>query len=269
MVEESLGFEAKAPIGLWNKRIGIDGAALFKAAAKGALAYFTANPAAAVTTAIDGIFAIQIGPLKPEEQAWLLIQRALARAMAKLVAEGREKETFEVADAQTLIDRLDQSLAEASIRIGQDFFDHRADHDVVDVVRPGMAAWLCSLGLSDLGVEQITKRLGRYFTFNLHREWATHHRDYAELAREIESWNTPFAKADARERAWMRNAAWLQRQIEESLFEETFGICEVYVPLRAFWVERKVDGRRRTTAQETLGPDHESRGPQSRAAGVA
>jgi hypothetical protein len=233
MMEESIGFEAKAPVGLWNKRLGIDGAALFKAAAKSALAYFTANPAGAISAAIDGVFTLQTGSLKPEEQAGLLIQRALARAMAKLAAEARERETFEVADAQTLIDRLDRSLAEASIRIGQDLFDHPADHDVLDAVRPGIVEWLCSLGLSELGAGQITRRLGRYFTFSLHREWATHYRDYAELAREIESWNTPFANADARERAWMRNTAWLQRQIEEPLFEETFGLCEVYAPLRA------------------------------------
>jgi hypothetical protein len=261
MEEDTIGFDAKRPIGLWNKRIGLDGTGLFKAALKGALAYFTSRPAAAVSAAIDGAFAIKVEakPLRPEEQAWLLIQRALARAMAKLAAEAREKEAFESSDVRNLIDSLDQSLAGQSIRIGQDFLDQPAGHDAVKVVCAGFAKWLVSLGLSELQARQIAKRLGRYFTFSLHREWAAYHQNYAELARAIESWNTPFAKAGTRERAWILNAAWLQRQIEEPLFEETFGLCEVYVPLRAYWVERKVDDRRRSTREESLGLDREVR----------
>lgn len=76
---------------------------------------------------------MQTKPLKPEEQAWLLIQRALARAMAKLSAEARQKEVFERTDVQNLVALLDQSVAEQPVRIGQDFFDHPAGHDVLVV----------------------------------------------------------------------------------------------------------------------------------------
>jgi hypothetical protein len=221
MPDDPIGFDARKPIGFWNKRLGLEGTGLFKAALKAALGYLTANPAAAVSATIDGAFAIQTKPLPPEEQAWLLIQRALARAMAKLAAEARQREVFETADVQNLVASLDQGLAKRPVRIGRDFVDHPADHDVLDAIRPGFTEWLTALGLGEIETAHIIRRLGAYFTFSLHREWTTHHKEYVELERTIESWSGPFAKASGRERAWMRNAAWLQRQVEEHLFDET------------------------------------------------
>ncbi len=46
--------------------------------------------------------------------------------------------------------------------------------------------------------------------------------------------DTPFTNAAEREQAWIYYYSWLQKQIDESLFNETFSLSQIYVPLRAY-----------------------------------
>ena len=93
------------------------------------------------------------------------------------------------------------------------------------------------LGLSQAEAESVQPRLGVYFTFALRREWAGHAGDYAPIDAEIAKYENRFAQADERERAWLGHAAYLQRQINEPVFEESFGLAQIYVPLRAWYAE--------------------------------
>ena len=62
MIEETIGFGAKRPIGLWNKRLGVDTPSLFTAALKGALAFFTNNAPGAITAGINATSALKLKP---------------------------------------------------------------------------------------------------------------------------------------------------------------------------------------------------------------
>ena len=57
----------------------------------------------------------------------------------------------------------------------------------------------------------MTRRLSAYFTLALHREWSEHADDYRTLEAKLVDADTPFARATALERAWLRNTAYLQR----------------------------------------------------------
>jgi hypothetical protein len=237
MMDETIGFEAKAPVGLWNKRLGIDTPGLFRAALKATVAFFTANAPGAIGAAIDATAAFKLQPLPPAELAWLLIRRALARAMAELTVEAAQRHGADLKDKDGLVAALDGALETAEVWIGHDFFERPAESPIVEAVHAPFIEWLSSLGLSQAEAESIQPRLGAYFTFALRREWAGHVESYAPIDTEIAKYENRFAKADERERAWLRHAAYLQRQINEPVFEESFGLAQIYVPLRAWYAE--------------------------------
>jgi uncharacterized protein YjbI with pentapeptide repeats len=264
MDEDSIGFSAKAPVSAWNKRIGVDYPGVFNALIKATIAYATGNAAGGLSATVDGCFAfkLQDRPLPPAELAWLLIRRALAHAMARLSVDALAGRIFLGKESDTLIAALDHGLDDAEIWIDPAFFDRPADIPVVEAVRAPFDGWLRRyLHLDEAKAASVQRRLGAYFTFALRREWAEHSETYAPIDAEIRKQETPFAKATVRERAWLRNAAYLQRQINEPVFDETFGLAQIYVPLRAWYLEtpagRKGRGQEDDTHERRLVVDLE------------
>jgi NACHT N-terminal Helical domain 3/NACHT domain len=243
MLDQSLGFNAKAPVSTWNKCLGVDYPGVFKALLKAALAVATANAPGAISAAIDGFFAFKIEDAKrpPEELAWLLIRRALAHAMAKLAVEALKRHDREPDDPEGLVAGLDAALDGVEIPIDQDFVERPAEHPIVDQVTGPFEKWLRAYGLNGAETHSVTRRLGAYFTLALHRDWAGHADEYRLLEVKLLEADTPFAKANALERAWLKNSAYLQRLIREPVFDEPFGLHDVYVPLRAYYIEEAGD----------------------------
>ena len=87
--------------------------------------------------------------------------------------------------------------------------------------------------------------------FALHEEWAKHPEKYACLKSELD---TPFTQANEREQSWQRYLAWLQKQVEEPMLLEAFGLKQVYVPLRAYY-KQKVAGEKSEEFERPLIED--------------
>jgi uncharacterized protein YjbI with pentapeptide repeats len=237
--DATIGFAATRPLGTWNQRLGVDYPGVFKAVLKATLAAATANAPGMVSSAIDGFFAFRMEDARrpPEELAWLLIRRALAHAMAKLAIEALKRHDREPDDPDGLVAQLDASLDGAEVPIDHEFVECPGDHPIVGRLVDPFQAWLRAYGLNDAETRSVTRRLGAYFTLALHREWADHADEYRLLEAKLVETATPFARANAIERAWLKNAAYLQRLIREPVFYEPFGLHDVYVALRAYYVE--------------------------------
>lgn len=244
-MDESIGFSAKAPVSAWNRRIGVDYPGVFKALLKASIAAATANAPGAISAAIDGFFAFKVDDAKrpPEELAWLLTRRALARAMAELTVEAARRHGASLQDKDGLVTALDKALDGAEIWVDHAFFDRPDDDPIVGAVKPQFHEWLLSLGLNPAEATSVNHRLGAYFTFALRREWAEH-AEYAPLEAEFQKYENRFAKADARERAWIRNADYLQRLIRQPVFDEAFGLEQIYIPLRAWYQDSSAKSSR-------------------------
>ena len=145
MMEESIGFEAKAPVGLWNKRLGVDTPGLFRAALKASLSSRTTRRAPSVPRS-NSTAAFKLQPLPPAELAWLLIRRALARAMAELTVEAAQRHGADLKDKDGLVAALDQALEATEIWIGPDFFERPAESPIVEAVHAPFIEWLSSSG---------------------------------------------------------------------------------------------------------------------------
>lgn len=169
----------------------------------------------------------------PGELAWLLIRRALTRALFELVGESASLHLVDVKKtAADLEVALEVVPSAAEIQIDRRFFDRPGDLPLLADSATLLSQWLALAGVGSHVSAAIAERLPAYFVFALNQEWRSNAAQYAPLLEAVE---TPFAKAGERELAWRAYASLLQRRVEEGVFDEPFSLLQLYVPLRAYY----------------------------------
>ena len=236
---ETFGFSVSRPIGSWNRSLDVDYPAVFSALAKATTYYLSGSTGSGLASTVDALFAFKVSGREPgpAELAWDLIRRALARAMSNLTADALKAHGKDDIphSAKELVGRLDSALDDVEIWIDSDFFDRPAALPCIEAVKPAFNDWLAECGIEDADIRMIQDRLGAYVTFALHIVWAEDPHRFASIETALSGAQTPFGKADTRERGWLKNAAHLQKAINEPVFDEAFGLAQIYVPLRAYW----------------------------------
>lgn len=191
------------------------------------------------------------GEPDPGKLAWLLIRRALLRAVLELFSEAQGLLT---ADARAKLEasgvlpsttpsaasaHMDLAIELSEVAIDGTFIRNPAQLRLVEQVRVPFEQWLTWLGLTPAQVRGVSQRLPAYFSYAIHQEWRSRPGDYRPLAEALE---TPFSQAAERQAAWDAYSAWLQRRVHTSMFGEPFGLFQVYIPLRAYYERRKALG---------------------------
>ena len=155
-------------------------------------------------------------------------------------------------DLEFVCETLDLALEHEEMSIDRIFFERPGDFPLLDLIRRPLEQWLAGCGLTQAQSMTIGSRLRSYFVFALNNEWRLHSKTYEELQEALE---TPFTSASEREQGWLRYSAWLQKQIDERMFHETFSLQQIYVPLRA-WYTVRTHQEEGTEPESRLG--HES-----------
>jgi Pentapeptide repeats (8 copies) len=179
----------------------------------------------------------------PEEIAWMLIYRSLVQAMFNLMVSNRElieECPQSTKDLGEWSDYLDQTLAAMDLKIGTDFYRAPKQLPIVEAIKAPFGRWLQDFGIQAEQAKSMSDRLPTYFVFALHEEWQQHPATYGRLKTETDS---PFGPSTEQERAWERYWAWLQKQVEEPMFLEAFGLKQVYVPLNCYSVRKPKQSR--------------------------
>ncbi|NJM74300.1 MAG: NACHT domain-containing protein, partial [Scytonema sp. RU_4_4] len=111
----------------------------------------------------------------------------------------------------------------------------------LEAVKTPFAQWLGGFGLNQAQVKVISNRLPNQFVYALHQEWNNNSDKYIPLQEEL---NSPFLQVTEQERQkelkWRLYSVWLQKQVEQRIFDEVFTLKDVYIPLRAYY-ERKAE----------------------------
>jgi uncharacterized protein YjbI with pentapeptide repeats len=251
-MQEPSGTAVEKPITSWNKSLKVDFKEMFKALGKMALSGATTDFKGVVAGGLDTLASFGLES-KPEEVAWLLIFRSLENAVSDLLNDSKE-----ALSQEPYTESLDKSLKEAlekledsSFRIDGDFFRRPANSPIVKAFKAPLTLWFQQFGIGVRQSAAMADRLRAYFTFALHKEWSRRPTDYACLQEP----ETPFTIADKLERAWELYAAHLKKQVEEPVFLETFGLRQVYVPLRAYQAQPKLE---QNGGYFDAGPERES-----------
>jgi len=237
MNQES-GFSVSKPVKFWNKSINADFRELFKSLGKAGIGGVLGKWEEVAKDTVEATAALGLTD-KPEEIAWLLIYRSLTQALFDLVEGNKELliEKPNTSDFELLSNNLNQSLESIEVRIDQDFFKYPKNLPIIKDIQIALIDWLQYFSINKSQAETISNRLPTYFIFSLRQEWSKQPQKYSYLKEEI---NTPFTKAAEKEQAWQLYLAWLQKQVEEPIFDEAFGLKQIYIPLRAYY-QRQIE----------------------------
>lgn len=237
-MDSKFGLSVTKPVSVWNRPLKVNYKDLFIALGKAAADGVMGKWDSIAGDLIDAATAIGLGT-DAGQIAYLLLYRSLARTIASLAKENKALlGNVENLDA-SIKPQLDLSFEDIPLTINQNFFEHPKDLPILEAIKAPFAQWLEGFGLTKSQTQSINNRLPRYFVFELRQEWRTNAKDYTCLKSALD---TPFEKAGNREQEWMYYEAFLQKQVAEPVFEETFSLSQIYVPLRAHY-ERKHKGQ--------------------------
>ncbi|MBP0018646.1 MAG: pentapeptide repeat-containing protein [Cyanobacteria bacterium SBLK] len=224
----------KQPVSVWKRPIQLKVGKLTQSLAKGSIAVLFQKWQATANAGVDLLDALGLKN-DPAAVAWLLVKRSLLRAMLELVRETRLSRKKDL-DLQQLSEQIDLAFESAGdLSLPVDFFDRPKSLSFLDGVREPFRRWLAVQGLEGARSQNLSDRLPIYFVHSLHDEWRSNPAHYAILAAQRD---TPFAKANEREWAWKRYLIGLQLQVNRPMFAESFGLKDVYIPLRGYYNQK-------------------------------
>jgi hypothetical protein len=260
MPDGDLGIQVKQPVSVWNRPLQADGKGIFKALGKGVAHLASGQWAALGADAVDGLTAVGLEQ-DAGELAWLLLRRALLAAMVELVKE-QLPVVARPTDASVMAaqaEGLDAAIGAAEVSVDRAFFERPARLPLLGELRAPFADWLAGYGLDGAAARAVAERLPSYFVVELDREWRRRPAEYEPIRAGIA---TPFTAAAERERAWVAYAARLEKQLDEPLFGEAFGLRQLYVPLRAFFLNRREEGGLAELGERSRAAASEQEPPQ-------
>jgi uncharacterized protein YjbI with pentapeptide repeats len=209
---------------------------------------------------------------KPGELAWLLIVHSLTEAIDSLLKDYRKIYTQVITDTIAVFSQhcLDIFLIDKELTIYPSFFDNPIESLILksnktpldtgketyffEEVKTLFTEWLTRFNFNDTPLEIISSRLRTEFLYALAQEW----KENSNYTRLLEKLNSLFIAGIEQERkkelAWRLYSVWLEKQVEQRIFDEAFTLKDVYVPLRAYY-EREIKGKNDDDAERQVTKD--------------
>jgi uncharacterized protein YjbI with pentapeptide repeats len=236
-MRNQLGITLKQPQSILEKDWEVNGRELFKAVGKAIADAAFSNWNNVALDVVEA--AVALGLAKTEEElAWQLVLRSLGNAMTHLIIDNRDliRSGFDFQGWGRLTDEIEFVLGQTELIIDDAFFRQPKRSPILSVVQSPFLRWLTYIMENQAQAQSMSARLPAYFVYALHEEWLKHREQYAGLQQQLD---TPFSLAAEQQQGWGRYSAWLQKQVEEPMFLEAFGLAQVYVPLCAYYVEKR------------------------------
>jgi hypothetical protein len=224
-------------VSIWKRPIEINYRELFKALGKAAVDGTFQNWNNLGLDLAEATAAMGLGR-GAGQVAWVLISRSLEQAMSNLLHDNQELLVNQPSSVEALSEQIGGQLETLDLTIDAKFFQAPKRLPLVMAMQGPFVQWLEAFVANPAEAKAIGARLPSYFVFALHEEWRKRPKDYDCLKTEVVS---PFTQATEREQAWQRYRAWLQKQVEEPMFLEAFGLKQVYVAPNAYYRRKRND----------------------------
>ena len=252
MSADKSSIQASKPGSIWLRPVTVDIEKLFVNLTGAVGKALMMDWGKAAKDAAEAITAVGFEK-EPGKLAWVLVHRSLTRAIYELVGEAADVIAESVKQEKPAKMDTQFELKLTDFEVDKTLIDHPRNLPIVEEIRIAFRHWLRQTGIKEHKANSIANRLPSYFVYALINDWRSRPADYTPL---LEALNSPFSKAGENERAWAAYSAWLQRVPDERMFDESFGIRDVYVPLRAYYVEKKaaeakagMEGQQRETEE--------------------
>ncbi|MGF1476294.1 MAG: pentapeptide repeat-containing protein [Geminicoccaceae bacterium] len=247
------GIPIETPSRLPIDQIRIDLPELFKALGEAAvqakLATITGGASLPNTfTALFDVFDAVERVEKPGTLPWRWVFKSYARALTDLIGEYAEGAKLANGDANQV-----ESLAQLRLEDHELVFDPRCLRNPANLPMIGRLREVTERGLEFIGVKAandrkaIARRLPAYLGYALSDEWRSDRGRYQPLIDALE--DDPLREANELEDDWQAYHAHLIKEFSAPVFEETFGLNEIYVDLRAYWCRHEIQERETRTTK--------------------
>ncbi len=210
---------------------------LFKCMTALAANVATGNFPSAGANVAGVLTAFQFDRSKPQEVAWAWISRSMLRAVSELIDEqpaiAKEQIPTNVDEiAEEFADVMEASGAELS----EALFKRPKEAAFLKDFREPCSRWIGKFGLPQAHANTIAGRLPGYFAVSLDEEWRERPADYGLVKEALDG---PATEAARQEMAWRAYFARLQKEVDEQVFDEHFGLAQIYIWPRAYYEERE------------------------------
>ena len=167
---------------------------------------------------------------------WKLISRALVSTLVQLIIE--KLQFLDIDDIQTsdLDKQLNELLNKDTYVIQKNFFKNPQKFLFLNDSKEIIIDFLKLFELENFEINNIMNRFNSYFILSLVDEYRTNINFYKSFENAL---NTPFNEAEENVLEWFRYGEWIKKQTEESVFGESFGLKQVYIPLKAYYIKEK------------------------------
>ena len=240
MSESAAGISVSKPQNIWKRQVKVNLRSLFSTLGKATLNGLFLQWDDLAENGVEVLDALGLSRT-PGELAGLLISQSLMKAMKGLLKSNVDllPQEVEKLPLKELYTEITDSLQEQELILDRDFFEHPERLPIVAPIQAAFLRWLTTNNLisNSQEAQSLSNRLPAYFVLALQEQWKDKRDEYSLLLDEID---TPFNNAWKRERGWLHYRAWLQKQIDEPIFWETFSLKQIYVPLRGFYEEEEI-----------------------------
>ena len=243
-MKDTTSLEVKKPIAWYNKKVKTDFKKLFTALTKSVFLIGAQDYKGGIKEFIDAFNAFD---LKDDANglAYRLLINAMVNAAHDLAFENRnlfnpeyleQEKLYDNAEYVQFLEGINSVLEGKELSLNQEVFKNPRSLSFVPDFCNSFEQWLKYFGVEDISVRNIANRLPAYFVMALNDEWRNAPNYYNAILQKTD---TPITGAAKRELEWERYNAFLEKQIEEPVFGESFSLKQIYVPLRAYYFKKE------------------------------
>ncbi len=227
------------PISVLNKAIQLDMKAFFLSSFKTLIGTGSqiamGNPLAGATASKGMLDIAKSANLetKTEELAWILVVKSVMEAVNKTLYDFRDLFTVNITEEQlsSINEELVTAINSVEVVLESDFFDKVKELEFVRDFRPIFLNWLQELSLNEQQAESFYNQFKSNLVFAFHKE-ASDNSTYAPIFDKLDS---KFLQATNAEKQLAQYRLWLEQEVNKRMFEESFGLRQVYISLRAYY----------------------------------
>ncbi len=223
------------PINVFQKPLTFDFAKLFGAVGKALVHGFASKWPEFAEDVIDTAGAIGL-QTAPGEIAYILVQKSLVTAVFTLLAES----SSHLLEVQSGVEKVffSPSGLEVEVTLGSWFLERPFELSIVGDTQRLLTEFLRFHGVDAAAIDSVVARFPSYFVYALVNEWRSDSKAYKPL---LDALQTPFTVAGEREWAWATYAAFLNKVVNEGIFDEPFSLSQIFINPFAYYEDRKGD----------------------------
>ena len=224
----------------FKRKLTLDFNNLISGVFRFAVASYTGIASTFVAAVSDIIKSIKLEDKeRPSVKAYRLFLFALTEASIEVIMDFGKVDVFKKKLlSATIKEKLVKEIKEANVSFDERFLLYPSEFSLVNTFIDHFRSSLQEQGATGKILYGLEEKFKSYYLEAFHRRFSSGYSDFSDLENYLINATTP---AYRREQEWNDYRALLIKQVYEPIFNEHFGLRQIYVPLNGYYeYEKKV-----------------------------